>query len=92
VGPADRPVTALPTTAGVFGIERITDTSSPTMDANVAIVTPAARLTTIVPGRSTGAISRSRSGTMTGFTPMSTMSADAAAPCSRRRRPRARGS
>ena len=77
--PADTPVTAFPTTAGVFGIARTTGTPSPTIASKVARVTPAARLTTIVPGRSAGAISRSRSDTMTGFTPTSTMSAAAAA-------------
>ena len=77
--PGASPVTALPTTAGVFGIERKTATSAPRIDAKVARVTPAARLTTIVPGRRAGAISRSRSGTIAGFTPIRTTRADAAA-------------
>ena len=77
--PDATPVTALPTTAGVFGMARTTGTPSRTIASKVARVTPAARLTTIVPGRRAGAISRSRSGTMTGFTPTSTMSAAAAA-------------
>ena len=50
VVPAASPVTAAPTTAGVLGIDRSTATSGPSSDSNVAIVTPAARLTTSVPG------------------------------------------
>ena len=79
VVPAANPVTAAPTTAGVLGIDRSTATSDPRIDSKVAIVTPAARLTTIVPGVRCGAISRSRSGTIAGFTPTSTTRADAAA-------------
>ena len=40
--PRETPVTARPTTAGVFGIERMTATDSGSSDSNVATVTPAA--------------------------------------------------
>ena len=65
-------MTARPTTAGVFGIERMTATDSGSSDSNVATVTPAATDTTIVPGSSASAISRSRSGTIAGLTATTT--------------------
>ena len=55
-------MTARPTTAGVFGIERITATDSGSSDSNVATVTPAATDTTTVPGSSASAISREQVG------------------------------
>jgi hypothetical protein len=73
--PALRPVTAMPTTAGVFGIDRITPTEAGSRDSKVATVTPAATLTTRVPGARLSAISRSRSGTIGGLTATITMPA-----------------
>ena len=63
----------------MFGIERMTATDSGSSDSNVATVTPAATDTTIVPGSSASAISRSRSGTIAGLTATTTSFAPATA-------------
>ena len=63
----------------MFGIERTTVTDFGSSDSNFAIVTPAATLTTMAPGVSESAISRSRSGTIPGFTATITSSAPSTA-------------
>ena len=71
--PGLTPVTPLPTRAGVFGMAL--STTWVTNASMVAMVTPAATLTTMASSASAGLISRSRPETIAGLTPMSTMRA-----------------
>ncbi len=68
--PAASPVTPRRTTEGVFGIARATGFGM--MPSIVAVVTPAATLTTIASGSRYSAISSSSAGTIAGFTPRMT--------------------
>ena len=67
------------TRAGVLGITRTTATPSGTRDSMNAVVMPAASETTSWPGRSTPAISSSRSPMSCGFTTSARVSALVAA-------------
>src|SRR3546814_16185234 len=75
--PAAMPVTALPTTAGVFGIHRKTTARGPRLPVNTAIGTPAATLTTIAPSRTYGALPRTPSGHQPRLPPYHTNAAEA---------------
>ena len=70
-------IAAMPssTRAGVFGMTRTTATPSGTRDSMNAVVMPAASETTSWPGRSSGAISSSRSPMSCGLTTRATVSA-----------------
>ena len=88
VGPAARPATPLPTSAGVLGMTRITGCPSGSTSVSRARVTPAATETTTASGPRWGAMSVRAVATWWGLTATTTTSATLTPDTSTERTPR----